>query len=253
MWTENFTHSIKSIFAGRKINEIFLDKLKSQLPIDIENKIGLNPLNVHNFISLTIDSYYDGYAGKYIYKGDINKEIPVKLCAGIVGFPSILKWKSKSGKFYTPTSESIDLDDIEFWIEGLDKEKILQVWNDPAYNPKTLGFKHKKTHFKLDIEYFHYNSFYLIVFLKEEENDNDYLTEISNNINEIFMQHNIKSEKQNRKYGLIHDFGPEEIKNNKLIYYIDYGSANDKPLKAVIDKLNTLEKIEKVVLTGQKE
>ena len=253
MWTENFNHSIKSIIEDRKINDNFLDKLKSQLPIDIENKIGLNPLNIHNFLSLIVDSYYDGFAGKYIYKGDINKEIPVKLCAGIVGFPSILKWKSKSGKIYTPTSENIDFDDIEFWIEGLEKEKILEVWNDPAYNPKTLGFKHKKTHFELVVEYFHYDAFYLIIHLKEQENKIDYLTEISDEISKIFENHNIKSESKNKKYGLVHDYGTEEIKNNKLIYYIDYGSANDKPLKDVIDKLNTFEKIEKVVFTGQKE
>lgn len=250
-WTWNFRYFISEVLKNRELNSYFLSELSVQLAKFIEKETGLNPLNLKNFISLSLNH---SYHKPFVYNEKISiGELDAVLLADICSFPIVIKWKSKSGKIYTPTSENIDPDDIEFWIEGLEKEKILEVWNDPAYNPKTLGFKHKKTHFELVVEYFHYDAFYLIVFLKEQETNQDDLIEISNEINNIFEQHNIKSEKYNRKYGLIHDFGTEEIKNNKLTYYIDYGSANDKPLKDVIDKLNAFDKIEKVVFTGQKE
>lgn len=237
--------------AGKILNPYFLSELSYQLAHDFENKIGLNPLNLKRFIHLSLN-----YAVDYPFEYDEDKskeEMEVLLGIDICAFYPKIKWSSKSGKLYKPTSQDIDPDDIEFWFEELDKEKILEKWNDPAYNPKTLGFKHKKTLFKLEVEYFHYDGFYMVIDLKEQEKNNLYLNEISNEISKIFEQHNIKSETKNRRYGLVHDFGTEEIKDNKLIYYIDYGSANDKPLKEVIEKLNTFDKIEKVVFTGQNE
>jgi hypothetical protein len=249
-WIKNFNYYLNLFFGENNVSTIFINELNKQTAIFFEKITGLNPLLNTDFFMV---SMYPPELDPNQYTDLFPEQIRVNILTGMHSFNCLIKWRSKSGKIYKPTSLQIDPDDIEFWIVGLEKEKILEIWNDPAYNPKTLGFKHKKTHFNLEIEYFHYDAFYIVISLKDQEQNNLYLTEISNEISGIFENHNIKSESKSRRYGLVHDFGIEEIKNNRLVYYIDYGSANDKSLKDVIEKLNSYDKIEKVVFTGQKE
>lgn len=105
----------------------------------------------------------------------------------------------------------------------------------------------------LVVRYFSFDAIYIKVFIGNEIHTEENLKRISEAISAIFEAHNANGQSKKYRYGVIHDFGEEEIKGNALVYYIDYGSAIVKPLRTVVELLNEFDKIELVEFTADRE
>lgn len=148
-WIHSFRYHFDQMLGPASINPLFYQLLNEQTAINFEKITGLNPLKVSNFFGLAL---YPPQLAPFQYDEQNNPgQVKCKVCATFgANFKVTLHWKSKTGKTYQPRSSDIDPDDIEFWLEGLNKEEVLEIWNNPAYNPKALGFRHKKTKYRLE-------------------------------------------------------------------------------------------------------
>ena len=250
-WIGLLKMNVNAVFVKKPFNPLFYESMENQLAIDVEKKTGLNPLYPDVNIFLSVEH---SYHVPFSYNEDENLgRMDVYILTDICSSDAVLRWKSKSGKIYKPTSLDIEADDIVFWFETLNVESILDTWNSVGYNQKRIGFSFKKTNFELELMAFgKLDGFYIHVKINSNLDSERYFRLMSEKIAEIFDAHNQKSEAKKRKYGIVADFKISRIEKNIMVYYIDLGTAIGQPLKTLIDVFNNeFNGIEKVVFTNK--
>jgi hypothetical protein len=153
-------------------------------------------------------------------------------------------WKSKSGIIYHLHDE-VDCNDIEFWLEGIDLPLLYQQ----LYGPTTLPFKIPPVHYQLVVGSISI-SLDLMVKLKEAYlND---IQEMETQLNTFIAGFNAKSEKKDRKDGVVHNWRTR-IEGLQIIAELDLGSAGAAFFKKLLKWLNGFEQIEKVIVGNTPE
>jgi hypothetical protein len=148
-----------------------------------------------------------------------------------------IKWKSKSGRIYKFEDDDIDCDDVEFWFEGLDAKLVHKY----LYPKVTLPFKLKDLTYKLLVTRINMDCNLEMVLKENLEQEL-----VSKQIDDFIADFNHKSEKKDRKDGVVHNWKREFI-NDKLVYELDLGSTGVsfiKKLLTFLNKLNTFETVE---------
>jgi hypothetical protein len=152
-------------------------------------------------------------------------------------FNVLVKWKSKSGRIYKLEDTDIDCKDIEFWFENLDATLVSKY----LYPKVTLPFKLKDLSYELVVTRINMDCT-INMELKQELNSESLIKSIDDFISEF----NEKSEKKDRKDGVIHNWKREFV-DAKLIYELDLGSTGAiflKKLLTYFSKLKVFVKIE---------
>lgn len=148
-------------------------------------------------------------------------------------------WRSKSDRIFKIEDEVVDCNDIEFWFEDFKPEVYIQQY----YPNQQLPFKIKDITYELVV-----NRIYLdctiVMTLKLEArlNAERFVEEIDN----FIAAFNDKSEKKDRKEGVIHNWNTD-IQKDKIIYNLDLGSTGIsffKKLLTFLSKLNVFLKVE---------
>jgi hypothetical protein len=250
-WTSYLQRIVDRTFVEKPVNPIFYETLNDQLANDFEKKVGLNPQYLNYFFEMSVEySYYEPFQ----YNEDENiGRMDVNIMSGSFCTPAVIRWVSKSGKIYKPTSPDIDPKDIYFYFESILQDYILKEWNSVGGNTKRIGFSFKKTNFELELMAFgKLDGFYIHVKINSNLDYERYFRLMSKKIAEIFNAHNQKSEAKKRKYGIVVDFSISRIEKDIMVYYIDLGTAIGQPLKTLIDVFNhEFNEIEKVVFTNK--
>jgi hypothetical protein len=153
-------------------------------------------------------------------------------------------WKSKSGRIYHLHDE-VDCNDIEFWLEGVDVPLVYRQ----LYGPSALPFKLPTTHYQLVVGSISISLELMVLLKKERTKDLDF---VENELNSFIAAFNAKSEKKDRKEGIVHNWKTSangfEVKTE-----LDLGSAGAGFLKKLLKWLNGFEQIEKVVVGNTTE
>ncbi len=148
-------------------------------------------------------------------------------------------WKSKSGRIYDIADTDIDCNDIEFWFDELDP----LLCQKQMYPKEELPFKLKNLSYELVITRLNMDMTVEMTLHKEAlVKENETIIQVDNFID----GYNKKSEEKDRINGVVHNW-KREIKENKIIYEIDTGSAGSHFLKQLLkflSKLNCFEKVE---------
>ena len=146
--------------------------------------------------------------------------------------PVTILWKSKSGRIYEIHDTDIDCNDIEFWFEELDVALI----HRQMFPGDKLPFKIKDLSCELVVT--RINMDCTIELLLKDDKVPD-VENIITQIDTFIAGFNEKSEKKDRKYGVIHNW-KTAIENNKLIYDIDLGSTGPLFFKKLLPELSQL-------------
>lgn len=149
-------------------------------------------------------------------------------------------WKSRSGKIYTVEDTAINCEDITFGFEGLNPA----LYHQQLYPNYKFPFKLKNLTYQLDVVRMNMDStlkLYLKSGIDIKEN------QILALIDEFINKYNQKSEKKNRKYGLVHNW--KSTANELLIQFdLDLGSAGPSLYKELLPYLSELAFFEKVLI-----
>lgn len=148
-------------------------------------------------------------------------------------------WKSKSGEIVKTTDEEFDENDLECWIENLKPDLY---WKEVATEKKYFPFQVNDLPFKLKVFGFGVNMGLVIQLSK-----NIRIEEIIQKLYDTVENHNLKSENQGRKYGVVHNC--EGIVENDMINFrIDVGSAGVVFIKKLLKELAHFEEVSEVVV-----
>lgn len=145
--------------------------------------------------------------------------------------PVNIYWKSKTSKNYT-LHWDVDCDDIIFWFDSLDP----LLYHKQLYPNEKLSFKLKNLSYELVVTRLNMNMRIEMQLKEEYMNQAETLL---NDIDKIIDDYNIKSEKKDRKDGVVHNW-KRKIENDKLVYDIDTGSAGSWFLKKFLMQLSKL-------------
>lgn len=249
-WVELFEYSFKKENGINSISDKFLKIVDQKLSFDCLNQIGLNPYNEFPNIFLLYESSH--YIRNPYFEKELINNMNIMFGIFIVVFNVKIKWKSISGNIYFPSSTEIDEDDIEMWFDDLPVNDILNIWNDPAYNPKKLNFRYKKPSYDIKVDFFMWDSIYMHIKLKQGVKNSTF-DAISDYIDKKFQEFNLYSESKKYRYGVIHNFGEDKRNENTMIYYIDYGSAIVKPMREVIEGLSVFDEIDFVIFCSKND
>jgi len=221
---------------GRKTPYKFLICIEPKLLEDFRIKTGISsPKRV--WLSCPLDIW-----GLQFEKGEVSA-MNQSLTVGGNGDTTVVRviWKSKSGTVYDIFKDNIPCDDIEVWFENLDVDFVYKYLfpNDP------LPFKIKDISFQLEYIALNVNVNVHLFFKPNIKN------EIINSIQKIdhyIIVFNSKSEKRNRKEGIIHNWDSTLKEPLHVIYEIDLGSAGINFIKKLLKFLSELNAFEKVVI-----
>ena len=156
-----------------------------------------------------------------------------------------IAWKKTTDNPIDLSKDEINETDILFWSEDLDIEQIQDhyFWIQPR-----IGFKHKKLSYRFEYEFFTNDSIYLKIKFKSDKTSD--IKDTIQLIDDIIGNHNDKSLARGRRYGLIHNGTPTFVADSYLEYYIDAGSAIDKPFKDMIEKISDMGLVESLIMSG---
>lgn len=137
-------------------------------------------------------------------------------------------WKSKSERLYEISDSKIDCDDIVFYFEHLDVDlyfKQLYPITKPPFDLKGLPFSLKIDRLNVDSK--------ITLELKNASSADMHL--LVENINSFISIFNLKSEKNNRNDGVIHNWNAVQKPEISLIEFsIDFGSTGFSFLKKLL-------------------
>lgn len=230
----------KGIIFSKK----FIDCAEYQLGIDFQKKTGIEPKM--GKIAITLPPFEEF---RHI-KGEVSK-LDIEVVVLAFATKAQICWKSKSGKNYDISDESIDENDIILWLEDLKPELYLKE----LYPKEPLPFKLKKLNYTLVVNRI-VTDMYLEIYL--QDTDEKLNQEIANKVFDIIEQWNLKTEKEDEpkealgepffSRGVVHNSSIKINENNYLELYIDVGSADIIFLKKVLLELNKIDKVKKVVI-----
>lgn len=208
----------------------FLECADTGLRISFEK---LTAIKINKDICVSLPDAYT-----FNYKSDIVSQFTQNIFINYEYiFGVIIKWKSKSGRVYKLNDTDIDCDDVEFWFENLDASLAHKY-----LNPKVkLPFKLKDLTYELVVTRINMDCTIEIELKKEKDSDS-----IIKQIDDFISDFNKKSEKNDRKEGVIHNWKREHIES-KIIYELDLGSTGVMFLKKILtyfSKLAVFQKIE---------
>lgn len=147
-------------------------------------------------------------------------------------------WRSKTGKIIATTDEDFDTQDLECWIEGL---KPALYWEQVSSTVQNHPFQ-KDLPFQLIVR-----NFGTQMKLTIEVSDTSVSEAITESLYRLIEQHNEKSEAQDRKNGVIHNYTAHN-ENNNIILSIDLGSAGISFIKKILKKLTEFTTVQQVDL-----
>lgn len=174
----------------------------------------------------------------FLRKGSVS-EFSSQVFVNNRNFPVTILWKSKSGRIYEMGDTDIDCSDIEFWFEGLDPLR----YNQEMFPKIGLPFNLKGLTYELMVE--RLNNDCTIQLQLKEGIPND-LTDLYAEIDNFIGNFNDRSEKKDRKDGVVHNWKHSLIAEDTIIYEIDLGSAGVGFLKKLLlffSKMDTFIKV----------
>jgi hypothetical protein len=174
------------------------------------------------------------------YIKDTISKINLKLYVNHNWNPIKITWRSKSGRIYNYDDTDINCADIEFSFEGLD----IALYHKQMYTKDPLPFKLKGLSYDLVVERLNINGIINFELRKNTFIDsNAVIQQIADFIND----YNERSEKQDRKNGVVHNFR-FSYENEQIICNIDFGSTGFSFLKKLLLAISEMNHFTKVVI-----
>ncbi len=218
-----------------KVSYEFLENLDIQLSSILEKVLGLK---INSHISLDLSS--SPLLELDRFEAIKNSSLFSTLYVNHNWNPITIKWKSKSGIDYKLHSTDIDKDDIEFWFEGLEPAVYLKQ----LYPNDKLPFKIKDLSFELVVTRLNLDCNILMELKKDVNKEN-----LIKGIGDFIEDFNLKSEKKNRKDGVIHNSIAVIENENAIRYSLDLGSVGFSFFKKLLTYLSDLKVIEKLEIS----
>ncbi|MFT3680001.1 MAG: hypothetical protein QM791_06990 [Ferruginibacter sp.] len=157
-------------------------------------------------------------------------------------FPVIIKWVSKSGRIYKMEDADIDCNDIVFSFESLDTDAYLkQLYPDTRlpFKLKDLSFVLKVTRINLDCT----------IRMQLKPGAEKSAQAVIEKLYAFIGDYNVKSEKENRKEGVIHNATIATGENDdELVMDIDLGSVGALFFKKLLTFMSDMDCFEEVEL-----
>lgn len=216
---------------GIKISIEFLKCADKQLRISFE-KLTAIKINKHICVN-------PPWSVTFNYQSDVVSQFSQNIFVNhetILGV--LIKWKSKSGRIYKLEDTDIDCDDAEFWFENLDATLVYKY----LYPKVSLPFKLKNLTYELIVTRINMDCT-LEMALKEDVAT----VNIKKQIDDFIADFNEKSEKKDRKDGVIHNWKRKFV-DSKLVYELDLGSTGVVFLKKLLVYFSKLEVFKKIEL-----
>lgn len=183
--------------------------------------IGVSPIADHelNYINAR-------FSGINLYFFIISEPLPIR-----VG------WESPSGRIYKIGDTDIDPHDIRFYFEDIDIS-----WIHQRMKPKGLPFKLTGLTYELIVEFINMDCHIEMTLRDDRQGAQEtYMKTINNFISD----YNNKSEAQNRRMGVVHNWHFTCDKEN-LSYDIDLGSTGPDFIKKLLRLLSDMEVFKKI-------
>jgi hypothetical protein len=215
---------------GIKLSDRFMECFEAAMSADFEKKTGLK-VNKHISFSL-------GANNIYYEPGSVTSFKPL-FHVNHNWFPVTIKWKSKSGRIYDFSDTDIDCDDIEFWFDHLDVaevHRLLYPQTKLPFNLKDLSYTLVVTRINMDCT----------IEMTLKDLDVSDVQSYIQKIDKFIADYNERSEKKNRKDGVIHNW-KTSVENKRLIYELDLGSTGPlffKKLLPFLSQLSCFDEIE---------
>jgi hypothetical protein len=233
MWTSFFCKVFRRIYGENELSERFECFLNEDLAEDFIRKTGIYPNKTREKVLLSpISMSYE----------------PGKIHAGVtvtnLTIRTTIRWGYGDDMMVFSTSEDeIDYKNAKIWFEELDTKKVLELYHK---KPK-LGFSTANFNTPVEVDFFYHESAYISFYLSNMSDEEL----IWATIDRFVSSWNEKSEANDRKYGLIHNYRPVKTeKADDLQFYIDLGSAGTLGLKHLFKELDKLEGIQKIGITS---
>ncbi len=235
---KNFKNPISIIFGANFMSNQFIHLMNNKLHNEFYRLTKIKKPTNEIFLSIDATNF------AYITLNDIQK-LKLQIVVINTTFKTTIAWKNKSifGLLVRPHNTDFDENEIEMWFEDLPIEKIRKEYYKNA--PK-INIDESKLRYKFVLKSFFYDSIFLVLTCDNQEKQF-----IDSQISKIINEWNERSEKENRKYGIIHNVMMyEDEKDNEMIFSIDLGSASEKGLIHILYELNNIKSINKVLITS---
>ena len=178
----------------------------------------------------------DRYSARYIC--DRFSTLKLSFSVTVNDLPIIIGWESQSGRIYKIDDTDIDPSDIQFCFEELDIAWMLRYMKPK--NP--LPFKLRGLSYDLIVELIQLDCHIEINLTDTRQRATESYIET---INQFISGYNEKSESQNRKMGIIHNWNFSFDEEN-IYYDIDLGSTGPDFMKKLLMMLSDLGAFKKI-------
>lgn len=148
-------------------------------------------------------------------------------------------WKSCSGRVYEISDNDIDCNDIDFSFEHLDIDLYLKQ----LYPKTNLPFKIKDISYYLKVTRLNLDATFKLIPKEDFRNGCELIVE---EVNGFLNDFNLKSEKNSRSAGVIHNFKVAFEADHTIVYEIDMGSTGLTFLKRFLTFLSKMNKLSAV-------
>lgn len=170
-------------------------------------------------------------------RGEVSK-LPFSLYVNHNWNDIFICWKSKSGRIYEISDNNIDCSDIVFSFENLE----VDLYVKQLYPNQQLPFKISDLSYELIVTRLNLDATFKLSIKSQFIMEQD---EITKSIYDFIDTFNSKSEKNNRKDGVIHNT-KAIYEQQTIILEMDLGSTGILFLKKFLKFLNSIDKFSKV-------
>jgi len=217
----------------------FIECADKQLTEQFITQTGINP---GKNVCFSLSNHYFGAPLYTVYRipnsNLIGRKLCIKLYVNHNWNPVTIYWKSKTGRDYKLHDTAIDFNDIEFWFEHLEPDLYLKQ----LFPDQKLPFKTDDLSFDLEVLRLNIDTSLTLV---KRTDCNTESQEIIADISSFINKFNENSEKNSRKYGVVHNFhvigDGEQIK-----FEMDLGSAGIIFYKKLLKHISTMHCFSKV-------